>query len=416
MIRIGIVGCGRILAAHLRGYQLMRAAGIDDFRITALCSRQADDARSYIRRGTGPPQRKPVGTGPHDPLAVGNVYLSDLQTDVDDVQVFTDYREMVATGPVDAINDFTTHAWHHQIAAAAFASGKHLLTQKPLAVTVAAARQMCEQAEASGLVLGVFENARNRPDTRHLGWLFRNGYCGNLQMILMTNVGNWWGPDRIVAETPWRHRREEAGGLALDIGVHLFNHIRYVAGEIETVAARATILEPVRLTRDAAGNVVDQVACDADDTILASFTTDSGVHGSVTASWGGHGAPTLLGTGRGMTYYGSAGNVDGDVVTTDTGARRELSALYGSECPPADQAAHFPHGLTDAFALNQADWLAAIRSQREPETSGREGLRDLAAAFAVLESSFAQRTVSVAEVAAGELREFQRPLDERFGL
>ena len=72
--------------------------------------------------------------------------------------------------------------------------------------------------------------------------------------------------------------------------------------------------------------------------------------------------------------------------------------------------------MTDAFALNQFDWLQAIRDEREAETSGREGLRDLAASFAVLESSLALRTVAVDEVLHGELREYQRPIDERFGL
>lgn len=69
MIRIGIVGCGRILNAHLQGYKKLREAGIEDFRITALVARQADDACMFVRRGEGPTPRPPV-TPPEsgDPL------------------------------------------------------------------------------------------------------------------------------------------------------------------------------------------------------------------------------------------------------------------------------------------------------------------------------------------------------------
>lgn len=414
MIRIGIVGCGRILAAHLRGYRLLREAGFDDFRITALCARREDDARMYLRRGQGPPQRHAVSQIAGDPLAIGDEYLSDFQGDVE-VEVYTDYQQMIGVAPIDAVNDFTTHALHHQVAATAFGANKHLLTQKPLAVSVAAARTMCDEADRRGLALGVVENFHFLPETRQLDWLFNtSGKHGSLQMILLGYLATWWAPDLIVAETPWRHRLAEGGGITLDLGVHFFDQIRRIAGEITSVSARTAILEPRRYRRDAQGNVVEQIECDADDTVFAQFETVRGTQGSLVASWGGHGAATVLGAGS--VFYGSKCRITGGEVTLDGGRTAALASLYASGTSSEQRERDFPRGITDPFALNQLDWLAAIANRTQPGASGHEGLADLAATFALLESDKLGRRVDVADVLVGRVAEYQRPINARFGL
>jgi predicted dehydrogenase len=414
MIRIGIVGCGRILAAHLRGYRLLREAGYDDFRVTALCARKAADARSYVRRGAGPAQRPPVSDMPGDPLAVADEYLSDFQDDVEPA-IYTDFREMIADGPVDAVNDFTAHALHHEVAAAAFAAGKHLLTQKPLAVSMEAGRRMVAGAEAAGVALGVFENARNRDETRQLKWLLDSGAFGRLQTVTMVNFGSWWAPDRIVAQTPWRHRRADGGGIALDIGVHVFNVFRHLAGEIRHVFATTAVLEPERVTRDDAGRVIDRISCDAEDTVLATFDTEAGVLGQMMLGWAGHGGPTRLG-GRGTVYHTDAARIADGRIFLDANSSISLSECYEAGCPADRRKREFPHGVSDHFALNHLDWLTAIQESRQPETSGREGLADMAAAYALLESAASGQRVPVRDVLDGTLRAYQEPIDRRYGL
>ena len=414
MIRIGIIGCGRILAAHLEGYRILREAGVDNFEITALCSRKAEDAQSYVKRGEGPPQRKPVSDIPEDPLAVGDQYLSDFQPDTE-VEVFTDFRDLIAYDRVDAINDFTIHSLHHLIAEFAFAAGKHVLSQKPLAVTMEGARRMCGQAEAAGVTFGVFENLRFDQGVRHQHWAFSDdGPAGELQIAVMGNIGTWWAPDLIVAETPWRHELVQGGGMALDLGPHFFDMIRYIGGgEIVSVTAQTQVVEPTRyLLRD--GERVDPVSCDADDTFYAHFELESGAAGTMFGSWGGHGTNTVLGDGP--VFYGSKGRVTGDRIQLDGQEEQSLASLYEANASAEMKERHFPLGLTNDFALSQLDWIRAIEGGAQPECSGAEGLRDLACAYAVVESDLAGREVSVAEVESGELREYQKPIDAKFGL
>ncbi len=330
------------------------------------------------------------------------------------MRIYTDYRRMLAEAPVTAVNDFTPHAMHHRVGEAALGAGKDLLTEKPMAVSVRAARRMCERAEANGCVLGVFQSGRYMPRTRQLRWLFDSGRIGRLQMMFMGSVGARWAPDLVVADTPWRHRRVEAGGITLDVGVHRFDLVRALAGDIRNIQARIATVEPTRRGRDEQGRAIAPIQFDAEDTVFASFETDRGATGELVASWAGRGGAATLGPGE--VFYASGGRVAGDDVTFEDGTTVPLTRLYEESCPAARKALDAPLGLTDTFALAQHEWLEAIRHRRPPETSGRDALASLACAFAALESARAGRCMAVADVLSGAVCDYQRELDDHHGI
>ena len=415
MIRIGIIGCGRILNAHLQGYKKLRELGVNNFRITALAARQEDDARMFVRRGEGPPPRPPVlapETG--DPLAAPHTYLSDFQDDAD-VAVYTDYAQMLADDVVDAVNDFTTLALHHQIAEVALLGNKHLLTQKPLAVSVKAAMRMVDLAAMKGLTLGTFENVRQSKFTRAAGWAVDSGLIGDPQMALLGSLGGIWSPDIVVAETPWRHDKLRAGGGgSIDIGVHQFHLLRYVFGEVDWVSAVARTFEPTRYRRDADGKVIEAVQSNVDDTYLATAGFENDAIGQLLFSWAGHGDE--LAVPGAPAFYGSQGSIIGGQLVSDSGLREPLIDYFEANMTAEERDTFFPLGLTDPFAIQQLDWLRAIDEGRDPETSGREGLYDLACAFAMLESSALKRQVTLMEVLSGAANAYQAEIDAFYGV
>jgi predicted dehydrogenase len=415
MIRIGIVGCGRILNAHLQGYLKLRRLGIDTFRITALCARDVNDALMFRRRGEGPPPRPPVldpATG--DPLAAPHTYVSDIHDDVE-VGVFTDYREMIASGTVDAVNDLTTLALHHQVGLAAFDAGLHLLTQKPLAISVRAGKAMVERARARSLTFGVFENVRQALGVRAAAWAVRSGLIGEPLVSVSGSLGGFWSPDRVVAETPWRHiKLLGGGGGSIDIGVHQMHWQRYVVGEIAAVSAVARAFAPERVLRDKAGHALRTVRADVDDTYMATLEFARGAIGQLWWSWalGSDG----LGPEGGAAVLGDRGAIRDGHIWTTAGERLPLVEAFQRQVTPEERERFFPLGLEDAYAIQNLDWLRAIEAGRDPETSGEEGLRDLVCAFAILESSALRRTVTQDEMLSGAADAYQREIDAHYGL
>ena len=78
-IKIGVIGCARILNAHLRGFRILREAGYEDlFKITSLCARKEEDALRFRRRGEGPPPRPDPVETPGGPLNAPHMYIDDL--------------------------------------------------------------------------------------------------------------------------------------------------------------------------------------------------------------------------------------------------------------------------------------------------------------------------------------------------
>jgi predicted dehydrogenase len=414
-IRIGIIGCGRILPAHLRGYRLLREAGFDDFRITALVARNPNDAHMFRKRGEGPTPREPVSKNPEDSLAAPHGYVSDFQAE-EEAQVYDTVDDMLSAGVVDAVDVTASLPIHHTVGVQCLHAGKHAMIEKPLAVTVRAGQMLVDAAEHNGLSLGVMEMVRYQPLVRMLRWLIERGDLGDIQMVGAVSFGTAeWSPDRIVAETPWRHRRVEAGGGAsLDIGVHLAHRLRYLVGEIETMTAVARVIEPVRTRTSADGTVLDRVEADADDAFFALPEFENGAVGTLSFTWAGHGEQTSL--PGGVTLFGSRGCLKGPLLIRDDGTQEDVRDIFEREASPEERERYFPRGVTDAFGLAYLDWLRAIRSGTQPETDGREGVRDLATAFAIMESATARRPVDVADVLSGKVDAYQREINEHYGI
>jgi len=382
-----------------------------DVRISALCARKIEDAKRFRKPGEGPPPRKPVGP-PGDPLAVPHIYVHDFQKDFE-VEVYDDYKKMLKEADLDAVEIYTSVFSHHPIALASLEAGKHVLVEKPLAVTVKAARMMVEAAEKAGKVLGVAENAHYSPDVRMTRWAIDQGYIGKIQAITFGIFGGYWSPNKIVAKTGWRHKKFFAGGGAtIDMGVHLFHAFRYICGEVDEVSSLVKTLEKIRVTKDETGNVIDRVECEVDDTFISIMKFRNGAVGQAFFSWAGHGEPTVVP----RTIYGTKGCIKGNMMILENGAKMDIKPLFEEKASQEVKDRFFPYSIRDPMALETLEFLRAIREGREMETSGREGLRDLAASYAMIESSIANASVKVDDVESGKIGRYEEEINKYYVL
>ena len=149
-------------------------------------------------------------------------------------RVFTDYRELIAAGDLQALAVVAPDDLHHPIVMAALGAGLHVLCEKPLALTAAQAREMYQAAEAAGVRHMVHFTNRWFPPSIHFHHLIAEGYVGRPYHC---NIRYFVGYARDAAYR-WRYDRRRAHGVLGDLGSHLIDLARWCVDDIARVSAR----------------------------------------------------------------------------------------------------------------------------------------------------------------------------------
>lgn len=262
----------------------------------------------------------------------------------------------------DIVDVCTPTSTHRELVEQAAAAGKHVICEKPLALTVEDCQAMIEACERAGVRLFPAHVVRyfSAYETAHRAAI--EGELGDLAVQRFSRIGALPGQ-------PWFFDADLSGGIAVDQMIHDFDFARWVAGPVDTVyATRSGESAPGRAT-----------------TVQAVLRHSSGVITHVNGAWG---APSL--TFR--TTYQLAGT--GGIVEHDSLEHPVLSidgpGDGGSGYLPPIMAAASP------YTTELDDFVRAIRSGTPARVSAEDGLEAVRIATAVNRSIDENRQVSVA--------------------
>lgn len=154
-----------------------------------------------------------------------------------------DYREFLADPSVDAVHICTPNALHFPMATAALSAGKHVLCEKPLATSVAEAREMIRLANEKNLANCTFHNLRYYPQVQNMRRLREAGEFGEIQVVQGTYSQDW-----LLYDTDWNWRIESGPSRAFaDIGTHWCDMVEHITGQrITALCADLTTFQKTR--------------------------------------------------------------------------------------------------------------------------------------------------------------------------
>ncbi|KRG14442.1 Gfo/Idh/MocA family protein [Lederbergia galactosidilytica] len=218
-----------------------------------------------------------------DPILVGrNEEKLKTLADKYNIERWSTDLEACLANPNDIIYfDAQTTVRRAEAIKQAIAAGKHIYCEKPTATSLEGSLELAKLAKEAGVKNGVVQDKLFLPGLLKLKRLIDSGFFGKILSVRM-EFGYWvFEGDWQDAQRPsWNYRKEDGGGMVVD----MFAHWRYVLdnlfGNVTAVSAYATTHIPKRI--DEGGK---EYECTADDAAYATFELEGGIVAQVNSSW-----------------------------------------------------------------------------------------------------------------------------------
>ncbi len=331
-------------------------------------------------------------------------------------KVYTSFDEILADDDVQSVHLAVPNVLHYEMAQKALAAGKHVMCEKPLAMTAKESAQLVEDAARSGLAAGVTYNIRFYPMNLEARARVRAGECGEVISVVGSYVQDWLLYD---TDYNWRVLADQGGELRAvsDIGTHWMDLICSIAQlDVEAVFADLKTVHPVRKRpKGEIATFTGKAAAEA-DTEPVDITTDD--CGAVLLRFKGGGRGVLwvsqvtAGCKNRLRYEisGTKSAIAWSSVTPNElhiGHRNQLNEAFikdpGQMKPEMQKFANYPGGHNEGFPDTFKQCFRAFYDAIRDGTPASEALyptfadghKEIVICDAIVESNRTQQWVAI---------------------
>ena len=290
-------------------------------------------------------------------------------------------EELLANPEIDAVSVCAANFAHAELTIAALNAGKHVLCEKPMAITLAECEAMVEAAKKNGKLLMIGHNQRLAKAHAMARKLIVDGLIGDI-VTFRTTFGHG-GPETWSVDpglnTWFFDKTRAAMGAMADLGIHKTDLIQFLTGQqVIRTAARVTTLDK----KDASGNLIS-----VDDNAVCIYEMSGGAFGTMTASWTYYGAED-----NSTVLYGTKGIMR---IYDDPAISIKVILADGGKISYDVEAIQTNDNQTKSGVIDL--WMESLVNHKAPEISGESALAAMRAVFASIQSSETGMAVDIPE-------------------
>ena len=335
--RVALVGCGRISRNH---FDALRK--VEGLTLNAVCDIVPERARAAGEQ--------------------------------EGVACFTSYEDMLQQAEYDIVSVCTPSGLHSAQGALAARAGKHVITEKPMAITLGQADELVKACDDAGVFLFVVKQNRLNPPIQLLRRAIDKGRFGRI--FLANTTVRWQRPQEYYDAAPWRGTWEFDGGAIMNQASHYVDLIQWLVGPVESVMAK-TATQARRIEAEDSGVALLKFRSGALGVIEVNVLTyPRNLEGSITIL-GEKGSVKIGGTAVNRVEHWMFVDYDDDDKLVESTSTNPPN-VYG-----------FGH---EGYYRNV---LSVLRGEAQPQTDGRAGRKSLELILGIYESAKIGREVPI---------------------